>query len=168
MVHHASLIYEELSGGEALSAEYLDRCGLEAASLTEELTAEEAEKALTEALKTRATEERNRRMTLVGPHRDDIVFTIDGRNARSFASQGQQRTVALAWTLAKVAVVEEIARKKPVLLLDDVMSELDVDRRRALTGLVQRDVQTIISTTNTEYFDAELLDLSTVVAVPGV
>lgn len=106
-------------------------------------------------------------MTLVGPHRDGIVFLIDDRNARTFASQGQQRTVALAWTLAKVAVVEDITRRKPVLLLDDVMSELDADRRRALTSLVQRDVQTIISTTNTGYFDSRLLEQATVVTIPG-
>jgi DNA replication and repair protein RecF len=106
-------------------------------------------------------------VTLVGPHRDDIVFLVDDRNARTFASQGQQRTIALAWTLAKVSVVEDITHQKPMMLLDDVMSELDTDRRRALTGLVQRGVQTIISTTNTGYFDEALLKQAAVITIPG-
>jgi len=167
MIVRASIIYDELSNGETLSVEYNDRCGLDAASLDVEVTSDEVERSILRTLAERAGEERARRVTLVGPHRDDIVFLINGRNARSFASQGQQRTVALAWTLAKVAVVEDIARRKPVLLLDDVMSELDEDRRRALTDLVQRDVQTIITTTNTGYFDAGLLEHATVVTIPG-
>lgn len=168
MIERATVVYEELSQGESLTVEYIDRCGLNTTSLDSEVTTDDAERALLATLEVRAVEERARRVTLVGPHRDDIAFLIDGRNARSFASQGQQRTIALAWTLAKVAVVEDIARKKPLLLLDDVMSELDEDRRRALTSLVQRDVQTIISTTNTGYFDSGLLDQATIITIPGV
>jgi len=104
-------------------------------------------------------------VTLTGPHRDDIVIEIDGRDARSFASQGQQRTVALAWKLAEVAVVEDVLRRKPVLLLDDVMSELDADRRAALSEVVSNEVQTIVTTTNTGYFSPEMLERSLVVPV---
>lgn len=167
MIQQASAVYKELSHGEVLSVEYNDRCGLGTVALDSEVTTDEVERSLIKTLEGRAVEERARRVTLVGPHRDGIVFLIDDRNARTFASQGQQRTVALAWTLAKVAVVEDITRRKPVLLLDDVMSELDADRRRALTSLVQRDVQTIISTTNTGYFDSRLLEQATVVTIPG-
>ncbi len=76
----------------------------------------------------RRDEEKARRTTLVGPHRDDVRFEIDGRDARAFASQGQQRTAALAWKLAELEVIEEIAGTTPILLLDDVMSELDESR----------------------------------------
>ncbi len=168
MIKQASVSYEDLSHGESLTVEYIDRCGLNTTSLDSEVTTDDAERALLATLEERAVEERARRVTLVGPHRDDIVFLVAGRNARNFASQGQQRTIALAWTLAKVAVVEDIARRKPLLLLDDVMSELDEDRRRALTSLVQRDVQTIISTTNTGYFESGLLDQATIITIPGV
>jgi len=167
MITRAAVAYAEISDGEVLAVEYNDRCGLGTTSLYAEVTTDEVERSLLRTLEGRAAEERTRRVTLVGPHRDDIVFLVNGRSARSFASQGQQRSVALAWTLAEVAVVEDIARRKPVLLLDDVMSELDADRRKALTSLVQRDVQTIISTTNTGYFDAGLLDHATVVTVQG-
>jgi DNA replication and repair protein RecF len=167
VAHQAALAYEELSQGEVLSVHYNDACGLDNIPLDGEVTADQAERAIMGMLERRAADERVRRVTLVGPHRDDIVFLVNGRNARTFASQGQQRTIALAWTLAKVAVVEDIARKKPVLLLDDVMSELDENRRRALTALVQRDVQTIISTTNTGYFDTKLLEQAVVVEIPG-
>ncbi|KAF0207934.1 MAG: DNA replication/repair protein RecF [Actinomycetota bacterium] len=167
VVHHAAAAYKDLADGEELSVLYNDHCGLGSIPLDVEVTIDEAERAIIETLKGRAADEIVRHVTLVGPHRDDIVFLLGGRNARTFASQGQQRTIALAWTLAKVAVVEDIARKKPILLLDDVMSELDEDRRRALTSLVQKDVQTIISTTNTGYFDTKLLKQAVVVEIPG-
>lgn len=96
-------------------------------------------------------------MTLVGPHRDEITFFIDGNDARAYASQGQQRTIALAWKLAEVQVVDDVVHKKPILLLDDVMSELDESRRRALTGLVQQNIQTFVSTTDVAHFDSALM-----------
>jgi DNA replication and repair protein RecF len=104
---------------------------------------------------------------LAGPHRDDITFLVGGRDARAFASQGQQRTIALAWKWAEVVVVTRILNKTPVLLLDDVMSELDDMRRGALTDLVQRDVQTFITTTTTGYFDPALLKAARVVSLGG-
>jgi DNA replication and repair protein RecF len=73
--------------------------------------------------------------------------------------------VALAWKLAEVSVVEDVLGRKPVLLLDDVMSELDAARRRALTDLVRDDVQTIVTTTNTGYFDEETLRTATIVRI---
>jgi DNA replication and repair protein RecF len=99
----------------------------------------------------------------VGPHRDEVIFEIDGRDARSFASQGQQRTIALAWKLAEVGVITEIAGQPPVLLLDDVMSELDESRRHALTRFVGEAAQTFVTTTNLGYFDDELVRRAKVV-----
>lgn len=66
-----------------------------------------------------------------GPHSDEIVFTLDGENASIYGSQGQQRSIVLSYKLAEAAVIEEIIDQKPVLLLDDVMSELDGRRRDA-------------------------------------
>ncbi|HET6350636.1 MAG TPA: DNA replication/repair protein RecF [Coriobacteriia bacterium] len=111
----------------------------------------------TEVIHRRAKEERARKMTLVGPHRDEVVFNLDGRDARSFASQGQQRSIALAWKLGEVTVTTEVGGQPPLLLLDDVMSELDEKRRHALTRLVGKVAQTVVTTTNTGYFDDELL-----------
>ena len=80
-------------------------------------------------------------------------FFIDGRNVSSFASQGQQRSVVLAFKLAEAALVQDILHQKPVLLLDDVMSELDAARRRALVAFISGDIQTFITTANLDYFD---------------
>ena len=110
-------------------------------------------------------EERARRTTLIGPHRDDVWFAVDEKSARSFASQGQQRTIALAWKLAEVQVITEIANQPPVLLLDDVMSELDETRRHALAAYVGQAAQTFVTTTHLGYFDSTLIDEALVVDV---
>lgn len=158
----ASSRYAQMSGGEILGYTYKDRCGSiedhgkDAAAVAISIRAE---------MTRRAGEERRRAVTLVGPHRDDIVLTLDGKDARSFASQGQQRTIALAWKLAEVAVVEDVLRRKPVLLLDDVMSELDADRRSALSEVVSSEIQTVMTTTNTGYFTEEMLARSLVLPI---
>lgn len=109
--------------------------------------------------------EKARRATLSGPHRDDIVFRIDGRDARTFASQGQQRTISLSWKLAEVAVITDIASQKPILLLDDVMSELDESRRHSLAAFVGSVAQTVMTTTNLGYFEDSLLSRAKVVSL---
>jgi DNA replication and repair protein RecF len=161
---HAAERYQAMAKGEELGFAYVDKCGLPPGGpLDQDLI----ERALRAELGKRRAEEDRRVTTLVGPHRDDIVFDVDGRNARTFASQGQQRTIALAWKLAEVEVVREVLREDPVLLLDDVMSELDAERRAALSQLVSSDIQTFITTTNTGYFTGEMLDRALMVEIPG-
>lgn len=158
-------IYSDLSTGEDLGVELVDRCGLENPHIDEEIDQQTVESALDAYLRIRTKDECERGVTLAGPHRDDIVFTVAGRDARVFASQGQQRTIALAWKLAEVRVVTAVSSKTPVLLLDDVMSELDSSRRAALTDLIQQDIQTFVTTTNTGYFDPDLLSSALVVPI---
>ena len=110
-------------------------------------------------------DERRRGITLVGPHRDDIAFTIDGRDARRFASQGQQRSLVLAWKVAEVEVTRDILGRPPLLLLDDVMSELDARRRAAFLRHIQEEVQTVITTTNLGYFSDDILARACVVPI---
>ena len=88
--------------------------------------------ALAAELSARRAEELGRGVTVAGPHRDDLELLLDGRPARTSASQGQQRTVVLACKLAEVRHLAIAAGMAPVLLLDDVLSELDADRRRLL------------------------------------
>ena len=116
---------------------------------------------LIQALAASRDDERARRITTVGPHRDDIEFLLDGHSARTFGSQGQQRTIALAWKLGQIEVVREVTGAKPLLLLDDVMSELDGSRRQALAERVGDIAQTVITTAHIEYFDANLLKRAT-------
>ena len=91
------------------------------------------------------------KMTSVGPHRDDFVFQIGGMDARKFGSQGQQRTAALSLKLAEIEFVKKITGDTPVLLLDDVLSELDSSRQQLLLEGMG-DIQTIITCTGLEEF----------------
>ena len=165
VMSHAAGGYAAMAAGEQLDFSYADRCGLATCDSTQ---TGEIESAIRRELERRRSEERARATTLAGPHRDDVVFTVGGREARSFASQGQQRTVALAWKLAEVQVVREVLRTDPVLLLDDVMSELDAMRRAALSELVSSEIQTLVTTTNAGYFTPEMLERSTVVQIGEV
>jgi DNA replication and repair protein RecF len=87
--------------------------------------------------------------TSVGPHRDDVDFFINGVDAKSYASQGQTRTAALAVKLAEVEIFKEYSGEYPVLILDDVMSELDLPRRKKLLKRIS-GVQTILTCTHAE------------------
>lgn len=107
--------------------------------------------------------ERARGTTLLGPHRDDVEILLSGRSARALASQGQQRTIALSWKMAEAAVMKEVLGEEPLLLLDDVMSELDESRRAALAKWVMGSLQTVMTTTTLQYFDPALLEEGSVV-----
>lgn len=87
--------------------------------------------------------------TTVGPHRDDVDFFIGGIDAKAYASQGQTRTAALAVKLAEVEIFKEFSGEYPVLILDDVMSELDLPRRKKLLKRIS-GVQTILTCTHAE------------------
>ncbi len=99
-------------------------------------TVEAAEHVLLGTLRERAPEEVARGITLAGPHRDDLAFDLDGRAARGTASQGQQRSIVLACKLAEVRYLQDASGVAPVILLDDVLSELDPERRGSLLALL--------------------------------
>ncbi|PZD96634.1 DNA replication/repair protein RecF [Paenibacillus sambharensis] len=106
-------------------------------------------------------QELRRGMTLAGPHRDDLAFYINGKEAQTFGSQGQQRTTALSLKLAEIELIREEIGEYPVLLLDDVLSELDRNRQTQLIETFQSKVQTFITTTGLESVDiAKLQDAS--------
>lgn len=90
----------------------------------------------------------NAGMSLVGPHRDDVAFVALGRNLRTYGSRGQQRTAALAVKLAEVAIMHRTLGAPPLLLLDDVMSELDSSRRAMLLDALQGVEQAMVTTTD--------------------
>ncbi|HZK49919.1 MAG TPA: DNA replication and repair protein RecF [Thermoleophilia bacterium] len=113
--------------------------------------------------------DRRRTFTNLGPHRDDVRFTYQNRDLRSFGSQGEQRTALLALLLAERVWTAERTGSAPLLLLDDVMSELDEPRRRALIALLGEGGQVVITTTDLHHFGAEELLPMTVVPLgpPG-
>ena len=89
--------------------------------------------------------------TTIGPHRDDMLFSIDEIDIRKFGSQGQQRTSALSLKLSEIDLVKKSIHNTPVLLLDDVLSELDSNRQNYLLNSIT-DIQTIITCTGLEEF----------------
>ncbi|MFC5653204.1 DNA replication/repair protein RecF [Paenibacillus solisilvae] len=95
-------------------------------------------------------QELRRGLTLVGPHRDDMAFYINGKEASVYGSQGQQRTTALSLKLAEIELIHEEIGEYPLLLLDDVLSELDQNRQTQLIETFQSKVQTFITTTGLE------------------
>lgn len=95
--------------------------------------------------------------TLLGPHRDDVVFLVNGADARVFGSQGQHRSIALATKLAEVELMRRQVGEPPVLLLDDAASELDQTRRTCLFSLMSGNCQTFLTCTGTEGIPKEIL-----------
>jgi DNA replication and repair protein RecF len=95
--------------------------------------------------------ERKNRQSVVGPHRDDISLRIDGKPAADFASEGQQRTIALALKLAQGRLLESAGKSTPVYLLDDIFGELDPQRRNALINHMPSNAQKWITTTHLDW-----------------
>jgi len=112
---------------------------------------------LAEAVHNSIAEDLRRGSTSIGPHRDDLSIRLDGQEARSFGSQGQQRTAVVSLKLAEAALIERRAGERPVLLLDDVLSELDGERRAALLHQVAAGGQVILTSVEAGPFPPELI-----------
>ncbi len=161
--------YSEIAGSlERMDARFAPSWAREGEWLSrdEALTKGDARSLLAEALKEKLSEERIRRRSLVGPQADRIEFFVGGKQVSVYGSQGQQRSVVLAFKLAEVSLIRDILSQQPILLLDDVMSELDEHRRRSLVQFVSSDIQTFITTANLAYFDKDLLAHADIVQLP--
>ena len=152
-------VYGSIAGGEVLTCTYESTVCDDPLALSREELAE----CFLARLEEVRPDDLRRQQTTVGPHRDDVAFAIDGRDARSFGSQGQQRSIVLALKMAEVLVSEDVTGSRPLLLLDDVMSELDETRRQSVIEFAQSGIQTVVTTTNLGYFSDELLGRSKVV-----
>ncbi|HIK44738.1 MAG TPA: DNA replication/repair protein RecF [Leptolyngbyaceae cyanobacterium M65_K2018_010] len=113
----------------------------------------------------RAIAEQHQRTSLVGPHRDDIEFTINDTPSRQYGSQGQQRTLVLALKLAELHLIDEVVGDPPLLLLDDVLAELDLNRQNQLLEAIQDRFQTLITTTHLGAFDSQWMTSSQILTV---
>ena len=103
--------------------------------------------------------------THAGPHRDDINLTINNLSARDFASQGQQRTAAIALKLAEIDLIQNSMNESPVVLLDDIMAELDEGRRRRIFEATAGRCQTFVTTAHLEELDESIIKNGTVFEV---
>ncbi|MCL2846212.1 MAG: DNA replication/repair protein RecF [Firmicutes bacterium] len=136
---------DELKAGVTTTHGFLTN-GRETISLSYEGTAIMDEEEFITALSAARERDMRLRTTTIGPHRDDICICIDNKDVRQFASQGQQRTVALSIKLAELDIFEHFTGEKPILLLDDVFSELDDARQTRLLQAIH-NCQTVITTT---------------------
>lgn len=106
-----------------------------------------------------------RGVTLAGPHRDDLAFFVNGKDVQTFGSQGQQRTTALSLKLAEIELIQAEIGEYPILLLDDVLSELDDFRQSHLLNTIQGKVQTFVTTTSVEGITHDTLKQAATYAV---
>ena len=135
----ANEMYREISGREQETFQMQYRSCLK--------SDRDGSPSLKEALRDCREEDMKNGTTSVGPHRDDLSLTLNSRNMKNYASQGQMRTGALSLKLAQLKVIQKVTGENPVLLLDDVMSELDPERRSNLLHILQ-DTQTFITCTD--------------------
>ena len=122
------------------------------------------EDSFSDSLKQKREADIKNNSTLSGPQRDDFGIIINGRDVRVFGSQGQQRTAALSLKLAEIELVKKIINDSPILLLDDVMSELDSKRRDCLLKSLE-GIQTIITCTGYDDFIKERISIDKIYKV---
>src|SRR5699024_1973440 len=142
----AQPIHSEISRQkELLEIQYSSSIPIE---LEEEKTEEMLYKEILAHWNKHLEREKEQGTTLSGPHRDDLIFIVNNKNIQTYGSQGQQRTTALSVKLAEIDLMQEVTGEYPVLLLDDVLSELDDERQTHLLKAFQNKVQTFLTTTS--------------------
>ncbi|GAK06906.1 DNA replication/repair protein RecF [Geomicrobium sp. JCM 19038] len=150
----AAPIHEQISRGlEDLRLDYVSTAEV---SQTSDLST--IEERYREAFHKKEEQEIRRGLSLVGPHREDFAIFVNEREIQVYGSQGQQRTAALSLKLAEIDLITEATADPPILLLDDVLSELDDFRQSHLLNAIQGKVQTFVTTTNVSGIEHETLN----------
>ena len=148
-----SNIYNEITGNNLnIKISYKPNVLFDSFSL------EDIKKALVSTYKKNSKRELQNGMTLFGPHRDDFIFDMDDLDMKVYASQGQQKCVVLSYKLASIPIFKEMNGTNPVLLLDDIFSELDLEKRNKLLKYVNSDIQSIITTTDLKNISKKILN----------
>jgi DNA replication and repair protein RecF len=117
----------------------------------------EIKKVLKEKYKKNQQREISMGMTLYGPHRDDFTFIIDGNDIKIYGSQGQQKLAFIALKFAEIPIFEEKTGTKPIILLDDIFSELDKSKKNKLIQYIDKDYQVIITSNDTKDISKKIL-----------
>ena len=146
----AKIKHSMLASDEDLSIKYLSVCD-------EFLSINELNDLIFNKMNEVKDEEIRKQQCLIGAHRDDIDFYINGIDSKKFASQGQQRTIVLALKLAELDIIKEKTGEAPLLLLDDVLAELDNVRQNYLLNAIDDDIQMIITSVDTLVFEDDFL-----------
>ena len=153
---YCSDIYEDLTGNKGFVIKYRPNILINADNIKEKYL---------ETYKKNRFKEFKVGKTLYGPHLDDIEFYLNDVNLKHYGSQGQQRISVIATKLAEIEIFKKYKKEIPILLLDDVFSELDVEKRNNLLKYIDGDIQTIITTTDLENFDKDILANSKIIKI---
>lgn len=144
--------YKDINGNSGLLVEYHPNIEFDS------YDKESIRKTLEHYYKKNYKKELNYGMTLVGPHRDDFTFLFCEKDLKFFGSQGQQKTAVLAYKLSEIDIFREKLNTLPVLLLDDIFSELDLKKRNRLLKLIHQGIQSIITTTDLRNINKKYLE----------
>ncbi len=107
------------------------------------------------------------KITLLGPQKDDFEFVYESKNLKLYGSQGQQRLGVLVFKLSEINIFNDFKQTKPILLLDDVFSELDNNKKNSLLNYINNEIQTIITTTDLSNLDKNLINTSNLIKING-
>lgn len=150
--HWSNQMHQQITDQkETLALEYLPSL-----PLNKEHSPEQIKAVFLETLTKNRSRELFKVNTFVGPHRDDLQFLVNGQNVQTYGSQGQQRTTALSIKLAEIDLMKQETGEYPILLLDDVMSELDDSRQLHLLSAIEDKVQTFLTTTTLTHIQKKL------------
>lgn len=170
LIEKACIIYKMrykfiLKINESVGKIYENLCGIEnfniiykTSIMFDSFEKDSIKKSLNDLYKKNYEKEIKNKATLFGPHRDELEFLIGNDNIKNFGSQGQQRMAILAIKLAEIAIFRQYKGNTPILLLDDVFSELDRKKRNSLIEYIKNDIQTIITTTDLSNINKKLRD----------
>ena len=145
-------IYKKLTGISDIKVYYQNNLGID------KYDVKSIREMMQEKYKKNLYKEMMQGMTLNGLHRDDLIFLINNLDAKIYASQGQQRLIVIAYKIAELLVFKNIKHEYPVLLLDDVFSEIDIKRRNNIVKFLKKDIQVIITTTDLEEIEQDLVN----------
>ncbi|GAE34404.1 DNA recombination and repair protein RecF [Halalkalibacter akibai JCM 9157] len=157
----AEQIHHDISRGK----EKLEISYVPSSNVSDEMDLSMIKEELYKTYEKQKTREIQRGVTLFGPHRDDLGFVINHHDVQTYGSQGQQRTTALALKLAEIELIYSEIGEYPILLLDDVLSELDDYRQSHLLQTIQNRVQTFVTTTNIAGIDHQTLNQANICKV---
>ncbi len=130
-----------------------------------DFTSETIKEQLKEEYKKNLYRDKKYKITLLGPQKDDIEFLYDDKNLKLYGSQGQQRLGVLVFKLSEINIFNDFKNTKPILLLDDVFSELDNIKKNNLLHYINNDIQTIITTTDLSNLDKLLIEKSNLIKI---
>ena len=144
-------VYKKITGLDGLVIQYDNSLGLD------KYDSDTIKKKFGDKFKRNLHQELMQGITLTGPHRDDFLFSLDGMDMKNYASQGQQRMAIIAFKICELYIFKDILDSYPVLLLDDIFSEIDTKKRNKIIKFLKSDIQTIITTTDINDINDDLL-----------